>query len=156
MKNKSRLSRADALLGLALCFVLFSFVVTPGAHSVQVFLDSKLVMDRYVNEKTDAPKLTLDAAENHSQLIVKYSECGRTVTGRKITIKDSDNKVLKEWTFSGSATGFKEPMTCPVKDILALKKKGTTLKLFYASNDFPGGQQIAYLLLGGNATTASN
>jgi hypothetical protein len=87
---------------------------------------------------------------------VKYSECGRTVTGRKITVKDDKDKVLKQWKFEGSSTGFQESMTCQVKDLLDLKQKGSnTLKLYYSSNDFPEGQQIASLLLTGNATTAS-
>ncbi|HEY5749757.1 MAG TPA: hypothetical protein VIU12_27000 [Chryseolinea sp.] len=156
MKKNILFPWVGALLGVALCFVLFGLSATSGAHSVQVYLDNKLVIDQYINRKADAAKLDLDRAENNSQLIVKYSECGRTVTGRKITLKDSDNKVLKEWKFEGSSTGAQESMPCPVKDILALKtKKNNTLKLYYSSDDFPEGQQIAYLHLGGAATTAS-
>ena len=103
----------------------------------------------------DAPKLLLDPAENHSQLIVKYSECGRTVTGRRITIKDDHNKILKEWRFDGETSGFKESMACQVKDITALLPKGsTTLKLYYSSKEFTEGQQIAYLVIGNEVKTA--
>ncbi|AYB29940.1 hypothetical protein [Chryseolinea soli] len=156
MKKNILFPWVDALLGVVLCFVLFGFSATSGAHNVQVYLDSKLVIDQYINQKVDAAKINLDLAENPSQLIVKYSECGRTVTGRKITLKDNDNKVLKVWEFAGSSTGAQEPMACTVKDILALKpKKSNTLKLFYSSDDFPQGQQFAYLVLSGTATTAS-
>lgn len=156
MKKNILFSWVGALLGAALCFVMFGFSATSGAHSVQVYLDSKLMIDQYINQKADAAKVNLDAAENHSQLIVKYSECGRVVTGRKITVKDNDNKVLKVWEFKGSSAGFQESMSCPIKDILALKpKKSNTLKLYYSSDDFPEGQQIAYLVLSGTATTAS-
>jgi len=82
MKKIISFSWANTLVGVALCAVLFSFSPLPGAHSVQVYLDSKLVLERYINFKSDAPNLTLDAAEKYSQLIVKYNECGRTVTGR--------------------------------------------------------------------------
>ena len=103
----------------------------------------------------DAPKLLLDPAENHNQLIVKYSECGRTVTGRMITIKDDHNKVLKEWRFDGVTTGYEESMACRVKDITALLPKGSnTLKLYYSSKEFPEGQQIAYLVIGNQMKTA--
>jgi hypothetical protein len=103
----------------------------------------------------EAPKLLLDPAENYSQLIVKYSECGRTVTGRMITIKDDHNKVLKEWRFDGETSGYKESMACQLKDISALLPKGsTTLKLFYSSREFPQGQQIAYLVIGRELKTA--
>lgn len=156
MKKNILFSWVGALFGVALSFVLSGFSATTGAHSVQVYLDNKLVIDQYINQKAVAAKLDLERAENQSQLIVKYSECGRTVTGRKITIKDNDDKVLKEWKFEEPSAGFQESMPCPVKDILALKtKKSNTLKLYYSSNDFPQGQQIAYLILGGPATTAS-
>jgi hypothetical protein len=155
MKKINCFSWVYALVGIALSSMLFAFSTSPGAHSVQVYLDSKLVIDQYIQPKADAPKVTLDAAEKYSQLIVKYSECGRTVSGRKIIMKDDNNKILKEWKFEGSSKGFEEPMQCQIKDILALKQKGSnTLKLYYSSNDFPEGQQIAYLQLRGNATAS--
>lgn len=158
MKKINSFSWVNALVGLALCSILFSFSNknSSGAHSVQVYLDSKLVIDQYLNfNKTDAPKLILDPAEKYNQVIVKYSECGRTVTGRKITLKDDNNKILKNWNFEGEATGYKESMLCLVKDIIALKPKGsTTLKLYYSSNDFPEGQQIASVAISDKATTA--
>ena len=157
MKKFIRFSWVNALTGVALCSILLSFASRPGAHNFQVYLDSKLAVDQHVNSKMIAPKLLLDPAENYSQLIVKYSECGRTVTGRTITIKDDKNKVLKDWRFEGASAGFKESMACSVKDITALKQKGSnTLKLYYSSNEFPEGQQIAYLVIGGEATTALN
>jgi len=155
MKKIIRFSVFNALVGVALCTILFAFSSTPGAHSVQVYLDGKLMIDQYVDSKMSAPSLLVDPAENNSQLIVKYNECGRTVTGRKITIKDDNNKVLKNWNFEGAATGFKDPMTCMLKDIIALKQKGNkNLRLYYSSNEFPEGQQIANLLVSGEATTA--
>lgn len=155
--KKNKVSWVYILVGVSLCSVLFSFAFVPGAHSVQVYLDSKLVIDQYINFKNDAPKLTLDAAEKYSQLIVKYNECGRTVTGRKITLKDNNDKVLKDWRFEEAASGFKNPMSCPMKEILALRPKGTNpLKLYYSSNDFPEGYQIAYLVFNDKLTTASN
>jgi len=115
------------------------------------------VIDQYVNSKMAAPQLPLDPAENYNQLIVKYNECGRTVTGRTITIKDDRNNVLKELRFQGASSGYEESMLCPVKDILALKQKGTnTLRLYYSSKEFPVGQQIAYLIIGGEAKTVLN
>ena len=40
--------------------------------------------------------------------IVKYNECGRTVSGRMITLKDHNDKVLKTWHFDGKSTGYVE------------------------------------------------
>jgi hypothetical protein len=154
MKKLISVSWVYGLVGIALCSVLFAFSPI-GSHAVKVYLDDKLVLDQYIKHSADAPKLTLDPAEKHNQLIVQYSECGRTVTGRKLTLKDSQNKVLKDWSFPGSSTGFEESMTCSVKDIVALKQKEkNTLKLYYSSNEFPDGQQIAYLVIGNNVTAA--
>lgn len=159
MKKIISFSWIHSLVVVVLCAILFSFSAAPGsgAHSVKVYLDSKLMADQYLDfHKTDAPKLILDPAEKYNQLIVKYSECGRTVTGRKLTLKDDNNKVLKDWRFEGSAAGFNESMTCQVKDIVAMKPKGSnTLKLYYSSNDFPEGQQVVYLVIGDKSSTAS-
>ena len=157
MKKIIRFSWANPLIWAALCAFLFSFSVRPGAHSFQVYLDSKLIIDQYVNSKMEAPKLWLDPAENYSQLIVKYNECGRTVTGRKIAMKDDNDKILKEWRFEGAASGYKESMTCKVKDIIALKQKGSNaLRLFYSSNEFREGQEIAHVFIGSQPKTALN
>lgn len=156
MKKIISSSWVNALLGVSLCTILFSFSPLPGAHSVKVYLDSKLVLDQYVNFKSDAPKLTLDPSEKYSQLIVRYNECNRTVTGRALTLKDDHDKVLKDWRYEGSSTGFSESMSCSLKDIIALKPKGSnTLKLFYSSKEFPEGHQIAYLVISGSVATAS-
>ena len=157
MKKILKNSWVNSLVGVTLCAVLLSFSSRPGSHRFQVYLDSKLVIEQYVNSKMEAPKLLLDPAENHSQLIVKYSECGRTVTGRMITIKDDHNKMLKEWRFDGVASGYNESMACQVKDITGLLPKGsTTLKLYYSSKEFPEGQQIAYLVIGSEMKTSLN
>lgn len=156
MKKNISSSWGKALMSVSLCAILFSFAPLPGAHSVKVYLDSKLVIDQYVNFKSEAPKLTLDPPEKYAQLIVKYNECGRTVTGRVLTLKDAQDKVLKDWRYEGSSTGFSESMACSIKDIIALKQKGSnTLKLYYSSKDFPEGHQVASLIISGNVATAS-
>jgi hypothetical protein len=155
MKKIIRFSWINVLVGVALSAILFSFSSLSGAHSFQVYLDSKLMIDQYVNSKMVAPTVLVDPAEDHSQLIVKYNECGRTVTSRTMTIKDESDKVLKDWRFEGVTSGYKDPMPLPIKEITALKKNGSkTLKLYYSSKEFPEGQQVANLVIGSKATTA--
>lgn len=157
MKKIIRLSWVNSIVWVALCAIMFSFSSRPGAHSFQVYLDDKMVVDQYARRDVDAPRISIDPSANYSQLIVKYSECGRTVTGRKLMIKDEKNTVLKEWNFEGSSTGFKESMACKVKDLFAVKPKSSnTLKLYYSSNDFQAGMQVAYLILSGEQKTAAN
>jgi hypothetical protein len=148
-------SRIVALVSVVLCSVLFGFKSLPGAHSVQIYLDSKLVIDQYINfKKVDVAKLTLNPADKVQQLIVKYNECERPATGRTITIKDENNKALKSWSFGGG-TGYKDPMACNVKEIFALRQNGSSaLKLFYSSNELSEGQQIATVLFAGNITAS--
>lgn len=152
MKKIIQLVWIKALAGAALSALLFSFSnISLGAHSIQVYLDDKAVVDQHIHSRMDVPKLMLDPTDKHNQMIVKYDECGRTVSGRVITIKDYGDKVLKEWRFDGTATGYKDPMTCSWKEITALTQKGnTTLKMYYSSKDFPEGQQIAYLIFANN------
>jgi hypothetical protein len=155
MKKITQFTWVNTLVGVALCSVLFSFSTIIGAHNFQVFLDDQMLFDQYVSSKSVAPTVHLDPAENHSELIVKYNECGRTVTGRKITARDEKDQFLKDWRFEGEASGYKDPMVCSVKDLTAFKQKGhNTLKLYYSSNEFPEGQQIANVILDGEAKTA--
>ena len=156
MKTINHIYWRNTIAGVALCSILFAFSSFIGAHNVQVYLDDKLVVDHYVDSDTKTPKILVDPAENYRQLIVKYNECGRTVTGRVITIKTDENKVLKEWRFEGSSSGFENPMQIAMKELVGLKQKGTkSVNLFYSSDDFREGQQIASLILGGEATTAA-
>jgi hypothetical protein len=153
MKKLISFSWTNTLLAIALATIVSGF--SPfGAHAVKVYLDDKLVVDQYLNFKGNNPTLALDPAAKYDKLIVKYSECGRTVSDRKITAKDNNNNVLKEWQFPGSSTGFEGSMECSVKDIVALKSKSNTVKLYYSSNDFREGQPFLALTIG-NTTTAS-
>ena len=138
------------------CLALSSFSPAPGAHSFQVYFDSKLMADTYVlHNNMVVPKLTLDPAGKYNEIIVKYNECGRTVSGRVVTIKDEHDNVLKEWSFEGTTSAYKDPMTFRVKDVIALKPRNSnTLKLFYSSNDFKEGQQVAYLVIGKDVTAS--
>lgn len=152
MKKIIKSSWVNPLIWVALCIVLFSFSGRPGAHSFQVYVDNKIVIDQFANSKLDPQKLPLD--QTAGQLTVKYNECGRTVSGRAITVKDEKNKILKEWRFEGSTSGYKDGMTCNVKDIFALKKNSNSaLKLYYSSKEFPEGQQVAYLVLNSDVKT---
>lgn len=155
MKKTIRLSRLYALAGVVLCAILVSFSPRPGAHSYRVYFDSKLMIDQYVKSSMDAPTLHVDPAENYRQIIVKYNECRRTVTGRMILLKNEQDKVLRDWKFEGASTGYEKSMECNLKDITAWKQKESDmLKLYYSSKEFPEGQLIAKLVIGGNASTA--
>lgn len=147
-------SLSAAIVMVATILVAFD---RPGGHSLQVYLDDRLVLEQYVTSSTEAPMLRLDPAKSYKKIDVRYNECGRTVTGRKLIIKDSRDNMLKAWSFEGSAAGLKDAMTCEIKDIVALKQAGSNvLKLYYSSNDFPHGQLVANLVIGDETKASLN
>ena len=62
MKKIIRFTWVNALVGVALCSILFSFSTIIGAHNFQVFLDDKMVIDQYVDSKSVAPTLTFGSS----------------------------------------------------------------------------------------------
>ena len=155
MKTRNHFPWLGLLMIIQACSLLFAFTTMPGAHSMKVFLDDKLMFDEYVDSKSNAPTLTLDQNGRHSKLIVQYSECGRTVSGRKLTLKDGNDKILTQWKFEGSAKGFEQPMECSVKDIIGLKSKTNgNMRMYYSSNEFPQGHQIINISISADKSTA--
>jgi hypothetical protein len=155
MKKIIRFAWVNTLVGVAIAATLVSFAPIAGSHNFQVYLDNKLMIDQYVSSNMQVPVLSIDPADNYHELIVKYNECGRTVTGRTVSIRDEENHVLKQWHFEAAASGFKDPMVLPMKDILALKQTANkTLKLYYSSKEFSEGQQLAALAISAEGTTA--
>jgi len=137
-------------------FIVLSSFALMGAHSFSIQLDDKQIVEQYVSRDMKVPRITIEPAENRQQLVVKYSECGRTVSGRKITAKDNNDKVLKEWKFEGTTSGFNDPMKVSVKDLVALKSgSNNVIKLYYSSNDFAQGQQFANVIVSPSVADAA-
>jgi hypothetical protein len=153
---KKNLTIMKTLIAVTVPFVVLSSFAFMGAHSFSIQLDDKQISEQYVSKEMSVPRIVIEPAENRQNLVVKYSECGRTVSGRKITAKDNNDKVLKEWKFDGTTSGFKDAMSVSVKDLVALKKgSNNVLKLFYSSNDFPESQQIANVVVSPSVANAT-
>jgi hypothetical protein len=152
MKTNQHHSWAAPVVIAALCLVLASFRLMPGAHSFQLYLDDKMVAEQYVSSKTAAPKIELGATGKYNDIVVKYNECNHPTSGRVLTIKDEQDNTLKQWNYEGQTTGYKDPMILKVKDVVALKPKGNnTLRLYYSSKEFENGQLIANVVVGTEA-----
>lgn len=137
---------------MALGLLVLAGFDRPGAHSVQVFLDNDMILEKYVDTRSVAPSLALDRARNYKELTIRYSECGRTVNDRRLALTDKSGRELKTWRFEGATAGFKDPMTCQVKDILEFVKPGSSeFGVRYSSNDFPEGIHILTLDVKGPA-----
>ena len=129
---------------LAFCATLFSFVPKFGGEGVQVYVNNKLVLERYGKEIDVVKTLALDEYSANGQITVKYYHCGRISKGRVITIKDDQQKILKQWKFTDVAEAT-PAMNCSANEIIGLRKniKSNSLNLYYASSELPNGRLLA-------------
>ena len=132
----------------AVCAALFSFAPKPGGEGFEIYLDNKLVLQQFGSEMNTVKNLQLPQSAVNGQLTVKYHHCGRIGKNRVITIRNEQNKMLKEWRFTDAIVPV-AAMNCNVKDILNLKKGNTSNKfrLYYSSSELPGGRMLASVVL---------
>jgi hypothetical protein len=140
-----RKAKAIQAMGLsALLVTLVSFSATKGGEGFEIYLNNKVVLQQYGNQMDVTKTLQLDQRNAKDELTIKYHHCGKVGKNRILTLKDGNNKILKQWNFA-DAKEVLNPMTCKVKDILDLQKKNasTTISLFYTSSELPKGRVLA-------------
>jgi len=147
LRIKSKFLAVKSLVCVAVCATLFSFSAGTGRHSFEVYLGDKLMLKEFVSTETDVKSFSLDQRFYNDDVKVNYNQCGLIGKGRSLSIKDAQNKVLKEWQFADVTDGVSPFMTCKVKDILSLKKNGRRLNLVYSSKEVPDGQSLAVIIL---------
>ena len=132
------------LLLLAFCATLFSFAPKFGGEGYQVYVNNKLVLERYGSQMEAVKTVTLDEDVANGQVTVKYYHCGRVSKGRVITIKDDQNNILKQWKYTDVSESLPS-MNCSVKEIIGLRKNinSNSLNLYYASSELPNGRLLA-------------
>lgn len=139
---------------LVLSTALFSFSGKPGGEGFEVYLNNKLIVQKFGNQMNTAQPIQLNQGSPNDELTIKYYHCGTIGKNRVLTIKDGQDKTLKEFRFadaSSNASGMK----CSVKDIFSLKKgNNSTLKLYYTSSELPRGRLLATLVTGNNSAAS--
>jgi len=131
------------LAALATCAMLLSFSTGSGGEGFEIYLNNKVVLQQFGSNMNTVKTLKLDQATANDEISVKYYHCGKVGKNRIITIKDEQEKALKQWKFS-DASDVANGMTCKVKDILGLKiGKSSLLKLYYSSSELPKERQLA-------------
>lgn len=151
MKNRKNI--VLSLLLTAVSTIFFSFTTNWGGEGFEVYLNNKLVVQKFGPEMNTVQTLQLADATAEDQLIIKYHHCGRIGKNRIITIKDGQNKILKEFRYNDSNKPV-SAMSCGVKDIINLKKGNTTsLKLYYTSTELPAGRLLAAISFGATGNT---
>lgn len=136
------------LIWIALCGILFSFSKI-GGDSYTIHVNEKQILERYVHSNSATPSFSLGQSNTNDQISVYYNECGRIGKERKLSIRDEKDVILKEWQFA-NVTGEHTPMTCKAKDIIALRKNGSKLRLFYASKVTSNGMLLATIEVNDN------
>lgn len=147
---KAGIKKAAILLMMA--FTLFSFSTLPGGEGFEVYLNNKIIMQRFGNQLNSPQTIQLSDASANDEITIKYHHCGRVGKNRVLTVKDSHDKVLKEIRFADVNVPV-SGMSCKVKDIISLKKgNNNILKLYYSSTELPNGRLLASIVTGSNRT----
>lgn len=135
---------------------LFSFTAKPGGEGFEVYLNNKLILQRFGNQLNTPQVLQFTEGFTASdELTIKYHHCGQVGKNRALTVKNEENKVLKVIRFADSETPV-SGMSCKVKDIISLKKGNSRLlKLYYTSSEIPGGRLLASIVTRSSAVAAT-
>ena len=143
---KSIISKIMTLVAIGA--TLLSFSPKFGGEGFEISLNGKVVLQRYGGNIDDVKTLQLNQNSPNDQLTIRYHHCGKVGKNRIVSIKDGQNKVVKEWRFADVKETV-SPMNCNVKDILSLKKANSSgLKLYYASTELPNGRLLTSIILG--------
>jgi hypothetical protein len=151
---KSRVIMLPALLAV-FCLSLVSFSPRPGLENYRIYINKKLIMEKFVSNNMTAAYLTLTEGNVNDKIEIMYNHCGQTGTSRHLVIKDEKHRVVKDLKFA-DAKGADIMMSFEAKEILSLQKgdKPPKLKLYYSSNEMPGGKLLATLVKGNTVNVA--
>ncbi len=144
---KSIISKAMLLVGISATLLSFSPISNPGGEGFEIFLNNKVVIQRFGNDLNTQNSLQLNASSPNDRLIIKYHHCGQVGKNRIITIRDGQNNLLKEFKYADLPTPV-AAMSLPVKEILNLNKNNSTLKMYYSSSELPNGRLLTSIVVG--------
>lgn len=149
MKNVKSTALLVGMTGLAI-FLLSAFALYPGGYSYTLHLNNRLVSEQYITPTFETPTLTLSDQDKKGTLTVYFNECGQIGRQRKLSVRVSDQKVLKEWSFANSSSQH-DPLQLTLKDLSAYAHSGT-MAIYYSSERVSKPQVLAYVV---GATTVN-
>lgn len=143
---KSFLMKPLAILSIA--FTLFSFTKPAGGEGFEVFLNNNVILQCFGSQVNSPQTIQLAQGSVTDEITIKYYHCGKTGKNRVLTVKDGQDKTLKEFRFA-DASSASSGMCCKVKDIVSLRKgNSSVMKLYYSSSELPGGRLLASIVTG--------
>jgi hypothetical protein len=140
--------RIKSISLFALSFLLFSFSSRWGGDSFQIYLNKKLVVKEFVHLANGTKSVQMNRASYDDQVDIYYSHCGQVGKSRTITIKDENNKLLKQLHFS-DYEGSNSGMSFKVSDFLSWDKRNGVdqLNIYYSSKELTTERLLATFIL---------
>lgn len=137
---------AKTAMLLALSAALFSFTANPGGEGYEVFVNGKVVVQKFGREMDKPHIIRFAVGTENDEITVKYHHCGRVGKNRVLTVKDEQDNVLKQIRFEDSNNPV-AGMSCRVSDIISLRKgNSNALKLYYSSAELPDGRLLVSIV----------
>ena len=148
---KSIISKTLMLVAIAATLLSFSSKFSPaspvGGEGFEISLNGKIVLQQFGKDMENVKTLQLSSASANDKLTIRYHHCGKVGKNRIVTIKDEQNKLIKEWHFNDASTAPGD-MSCSVQDIISLKKgSNNVFKIYYSSSELPNGRQLASVIV---------
>jgi len=151
-----KLQTSNVIALVVFSAILFSFTPEPGGDSFKIYVNDKLVIQERIAKQT-AALLPLEADGVNDQVKVYFSHCGKVGSDRSLSVRNANNKVLKEWHYPNVDDYAQGAMTCSARDIVALAGKNKNdATLYYSSSEIPGGIALASIQVTKGKTTALN
>ncbi len=91
-----------SLLLLLLGIGLPSYRSALGGEGFQVYLNQKLIMQKFGKELAQPALLQIDPSQEQ-QLRIIYHHCGKAGKNRQLTLRDESEQVLKVWKYANSS-----------------------------------------------------
>ena len=127
----------------AILAALYSFVPRPGGEGFEIYLNDKVLLQKFGTEMSEVSNLKLENASPAAKLIIKYHHCGKVGKNRMIVLKDATNRSLKEFHYPDVSTPL-GGMSLDLKEINNFRKNGV-VKLAYLSTELPNGRVLAII-----------
>lgn len=145
---KTMISKAMMLVAIAAA--LLSFSPRFGGEGFEILLNGKVLLQQFGKDLNTVKNLQLGQVSANDKLTIRYHHCGNMGKNRVVTIKDGQDRVLKQWRYKDSESRVAE-MQCSTQDIITLKKAGTDVfKIYYSSSELPNGRMLASISVGNN------
>ncbi len=139
---------SKAMMLVAVAAALVSFSPRFGGEGFEILLNGKVLLQQFGKDMNTVKKLNLSQVSANDRITIRYHHCGHIGKNRVVTVKDGNDKILKQWRYKDNESALSE-MLCSTQDIITLKKAGTSVfRIYYSSSELPNGRMLASISVG--------